>query len=122
MSVHIVQKYDYSNIKSFSNQGDYNFYGIIYDATFPVQEDACTYICNLKIVDPEVNLLANSKDFNDQVINVVVKSTSIDALPFIHRIGDIIRVHRGVYVIFLINNLNKNLFIKNFYCFSKAKN
>lgn len=98
MSVQLQQKYEYSNIKSFSNQGDYNFYGIIFDATFPSQEDACTYICNMKIVDPEVNLLANSADFNDQVINVVVKSTSIDALPFVHRIGDIIRVHRSVYV------------------------
>lgn len=99
MSAQIQQKYNYSNIKSFSNQGDYDFYGIIYDATFPTQEDACTYICNMKIVDPEVNLLANSEDFNNQVINVVIKSTSVDALPFVHRIGDIIRVHRGVYVI-----------------------
>jgi len=101
MSVQLQQKFQYSNIKSFSNQGDYNFYGIIYDATFPSQEDASTYICNMKIVDPEVNLLANSADFNDQIINVVVKSHSVDALPFVHRIGDIIRVHRGVYVNYL---------------------
>lgn len=98
MSVQIHQKYDYSNIKNFSNQGDYNFYGIIYDATFPIQEDHNTFTCSLKIIDPEVNLLANTEDFNEQVVNVVIKSSSIDALPFIHRIGDIIRIHRGVYV------------------------
>jgi len=108
MSIQNQQRYEYSNIKSFSNQGDYNFYGIIYDATFPVQEDPLTYICNLKIVDPEVNLLANSQDFNDQLINVVVKSTSVDALPFIHRIGDIIRVHRGVYVNIIFKRNFKN--------------
>ena len=100
MSALVNQRYEYSNIKSFSNQGDYNFYGIIYDATFPVQEDSCTYTCNLKIVDPEMNLLTNPEDFNEQVINLVVKSSSIDALPFIHKIGDIVRVHRAVYVIF----------------------
>lgn len=101
MSAQIQQKYNYSSIKTFSNQGDYDFYGIIYDATFPNPEDNCTYICNLKIVDPEVNLLANSEDFSNQVINVVIKGTSIDALPFVHRVGDIIRVHRGVYVSWL---------------------
>jgi len=92
------QRYEYSNIKSFSNQGDYNFYGIIYDATFPLQEDSNTYTCNLKIVDPEMNLLTNPQDFNDQVINLIIKSSHVDALPFIHRIGDVIRVHRAVYV------------------------
>ena len=92
------ERYEYSNIKSFSNQGDYNFYGIIYDATFPIQEDSTTYTCSIKIVDPEMNLLTNPKDFNEQVINLVVKSSSIDALPFIHKIGDIIRVHRAVFV------------------------
>ena len=104
MSNQISTKYEYSNIKSFSNPGDYNFYGIIYDATFPVQDDINSYTCNLKIIDPEVNLLSNPEDFNEQVINLVIKATSLDALPFVHKIGDIIRVHRGVYV--------KNIFIK----------
>ena len=67
----------------------------------------------MKIIDPEVNLLANFEDFNDQVINVVVKSTSIEALPFIHRIGDIIRVHRGVYV----KTIKSFLSINEFYEF-----
>ncbi len=114
MSAQIQQKYEYSNIKSFSNQGDYNFFGIIYDATFPIPEDACTYTCSLKIVDPEVNLLANSADFNDQVINLVVKSNSVDALPFIHRIGDIIRVHRSTYVIKIFNFLLNSNLAENF--------
>lgn len=92
------QKYEYSNIKSFSNQGDYNFYGIIFDATFPLQEDSCTYTCTLKIVDPEMNWLNSPENFQDQVTNLVIKSSSVEALPFIHRIGDIIRVHRAVYV------------------------
>jgi hypothetical protein len=103
MSTFTNQRYEYSNIKSFSNQGDYNFYGIIYDATFPIQEDSCTYTCNLKIVDPEMNLLTNPENFNDQVINLIIKSSHVDSLPFIHRIGDIIRVHRAVYV----NNFKK---------------
>ncbi len=68
MSAQIQQKYEYSNIKSFSNQGDYNFFGIIYDATFPIPEDACTYTCSLKIVDPEVNLLANSATTNRSTV------------------------------------------------------
>ena len=89
--------------------GDYNFWGVIYDASFPIQEDNqhnaykdntnITYICYLKLIDPTVNCISNPFDINEEIIHLIIKSSSKENLPFLHNIGDIIRVHRGVFVI-----------------------
>ena len=100
-------KYKYTKIKEFTTNGDYDFYGIIYDASFPTQEETPNnYICNLKIIDSGVNCLTNPNDFNEELINLIIKSNCKENLPFVHCAGEIIRVHRGVFV--------KINFIKNF--------
>ena len=46
-----TNKYKYSTINEMVKDGDYNFYGIIYDASFPLQEEnpQNTYVCYLKL-------------------------------------------------------------------------
>jgi hypothetical protein len=49
-------KYKYNTIKEFNMPGDYNFYGVIYDATFPVYEEKENlYHCTIKVIDQDVN-------------------------------------------------------------------
>jgi hypothetical protein len=92
-------KYKYNSIKELEKPGDYNFYGIIYDATFPLfEENENGYQCTLKIIDPDVNCLTFPNNLNDNLIYLIVKSSEKENLPYVHAIGDIIRVHRGVYV------------------------
>jgi Telomeric single stranded DNA binding POT1/CDC13 len=89
----------YSTIKQFKESGDYNFYGVIYDASLPKKEEnSDNFVCCLKIIDPQVNCLNYKTNINDNCINLFIKSLSKENLPFIHCVGDIIRVHKGVYV------------------------
>ena len=100
-------KYRYSTFNEMTKPSDYNFYGIIYDASFPLLEDKqdqnsqnsqSRYECTIKLIDKDINCLNNPKDLNDNVINLIIKSTNKESMPYIHSIGDIIRVHRGNYV------------------------
>ena len=100
-------KYRYSTFNEMTKPSDYNFYGIIYDASFPLLEDKqdqnsqnsqSRYECTIKLIDKDINCLNNPKDLNDNVINLIIKSTNKEPMPYIHSIGDIIRVHRGNYV------------------------
>ena len=78
-------KYEYSNIKSFSNQGDYNFYGIIYDASLPKKEESSpNYMCCLKIIDQQVNCLNNKTNLDYSLIHLYIKCPTKGQLPFIH--------------------------------------
>jgi hypothetical protein len=96
-------KYKYTSIKDMNENENYNFYGVIYDATFPTIDDSPTdYVCIIKVIDTETNCL-NISNIDEEVLTLVIKSNSKESLPFIHTVGDIIRVHRGLYVIF--NNL-----------------
>lgn len=96
-------KYKYSSLNELSKSGEYNFYGIILDSSFPVQiknnekEEKGYYECSLKIIDPHINCINNKEDFNEKVINVIIKASDKENIPFIHCVGDIIRVHRGIY-------------------------
>jgi hypothetical protein len=92
-------KYKYTPIKEFNQNGEYNFYGIIYDATFPVfDEKENMYQCTIKVIDLDVNCLTFPINLNENLLNVIIKSADKENLPYIHSIGDIMRVHRGNYV------------------------
>ena len=96
-----TNKYKYSTFPELTTQGDYNFYGIIYDASFPTYtEDPQTrYETTLKLIDPHINPLTipNPSDLQSQLITLIIKSTSPSTIPRIHSFGDIIRIHRGHY-------------------------
>jgi hypothetical protein len=89
-------KYKYTNIKDLNMDGYFNFYGVIYDATFPVyDEKENSYSATVKIIDQDVNCLTYPESLNDNIVYLIIKSSDKENLPFIHSIGDIIRVHRG---------------------------
>lgn len=106
-------KYKYSTFDEMITPGDCHFYGIIYDASFPMLDEhnngnnqtnysnegsQAKYECTIKLIDQEVNALTHPIDFNDKIINLIIKSNNKEGMPYIHSIGDIIRVHHGNYV------------------------
>jgi len=105
-SIHTV-KYLYTTFDELKEQGEYNFYGIIYDASFPQEENTLSdsdkkkniskYSCILKLIDQTTNFLTHPNNFNDNIIYLIIKSSEKENIPYIHNIGDIIRVHRGFY-------------------------
>lgn len=89
-------------IKDDAKDGDYNFYGLIYDASLPMlEENSDNYMCSIKLIDREVNWISHKNSLNREILTLFIKSTSKENMPFVHCVGDIIRVHRAVYVIFL---------------------
>ena len=90
--------YKYITFDELIEQGEYNFYGIIYDASFPLEEENTgKYSCVLKLIDQTTNCLTNPNDFSENIINLIIKSNERENIPFVHYIGDIIRIHRGFY-------------------------
>ena len=90
--------YKYSTFNELIEQGEYNFLGIIYDASFPQQEENTQkYSCILKLIDQTTNCLTNPNDFSENIIYLIIKSNERENIPFVHNVGDIIRVHRGFY-------------------------
>ncbi len=92
-------KYKYSEIKDILTYDNYNFYGIIYDASFPTTDDTPnTYVCNIKLIDTDTNCLTFPNSLNQELVTLIVKSNTKDNLPYIHNVGDILRVHRAHFV------------------------
>ena len=86
-------KYEYVELNKTSlTSGDQNnhFYGVIVDATFPYKVKADRFICVLKVIDPTLN----PKTKQDYA-QVVIYANRFEDLPIVHRIGDVIRVHRA---------------------------
>ena len=112
--------YKYSTFDELIEQGEYNFFGIIYDASFPQEEqNTSNYSCILKLIDQTTNCLTHP-DFNENIIYLIIKSSERENIPFVHHIGDIIRVRRGFYSpkkkrnIYL--NVTKDNLIKGSWC------
>lgn len=95
-----MSKIKYSELKDFNEVGDYDFYGIVFDATLPSREDdnlSSNFVCALKILGPGHNWLTHPNTFQDEVIHIIVKSSSIELVPHIMTVGSIIRVNKGLY-------------------------
>ena len=91
-------KYKYSIFSDLIEQGEYNFYGVIYDSTFPLEEATTgKYSCTIKLIDQSTNCLSNPNDFNENIIYLTIKSSEKENIPYIHNIGDVIRIHHGFY-------------------------
>lgn len=83
-----LSKYNYDELAKIDADSieSCNFYGVIVDATFPYKVSKDRYICSLKVIDP-----TNKKD----PLPVVIYAKSFKDLPIVHRVGDIIRIHRA---------------------------
>ena len=92
----------YTTFDQMKQSGEYNFYGIIYDASIPQSQSPeqsqqiQKYECTIKLIDKSVNFIKypDLELLKDNLITLIIKSTSV---PYIHTIGDIIRVHHGNY-------------------------
>ena len=101
---HEKQAIKYTPFNEMIEPGEYNCFGIIYDASFPQNQDQAQpggtkYECILKLIDQHINFI-NSSDlstFNNNIITLIIKSQFKEKIPYIHTIGDIIRIHSGIY-------------------------
>lgn len=84
---------DYSllNNASVVSGETHNVYGVIVDATFPYKVSKDRFVCSLKIVDGSLNGSGKKNDW----ANLVIFANRFEDLPIVHRMGDIIRVHRA---------------------------
>nr|AAU43901.1 alpha telomere binding protein [Uroleptus sp. WJC-2003] len=83
-------------VTSLTSSDPQHFYAVVIDATFPYKTNQDRYICSLKIVDPSLYVKSqkgtgDSSDF----ATLVLYAKRFEDLPIIHRLGDIIRVHRA---------------------------
>ena len=83
------QRYEYTELGkvSVTSSDTHHVYGVIVDATFPYKTNSEKFICSLKIVDPTLN----GKEF----ATVVIYAKKFENLPIVHRLGDVIRLHRA---------------------------
>ena len=105
-------KYKYKTIEEITTPGEYNFYGIIYDASLPTEEELPSeddeivpifkYTCEIKIIDQTTNFLVETEKIFKNMIHLTVTTDHKDYIPFITKIGEVIRVHHGIY------NVKKN--------------
>ena len=101
---HEITTLKYTKLSRMIESGEYNCYGIIYDASFPQiqeqsQQGASKYECTIKLIDENINFLTSPDiaEFNSNVITLIIKSQFKEKIPYIHTIGDIIRIHSGIY-------------------------
>jgi hypothetical protein len=86
-----------------------HFYGVIIDATFPYKVNNERFICSLKVVDPTLHQKGT-------YATVVIYATKFEDLPIVHRLGDIIRVHRASMRIYQNKRqFNVNMFYQSSY-------
>lgn len=83
------QRYDYTELGkvSVTSSDTHHVYGVIVDATFPYKTNTDKFICSLKVVDPSLN--------GKEYATVVIYAKRFENLPIVHRLGDIIRLHRS---------------------------
>lgn len=97
-----AEKYKYTELAKVSGTSleSCNFYGVIVDASFPYKKTIKSkstgqsdqmFICTMKIIDP--SQFTAAKGF--QYSQLVIYATKLEDLPFVHRLGDVIRVHRA---------------------------
>ena len=86
-------KYDYQELNKvlLSSSEACHFYGVIVDATFPYKVHADRFICTLKVIDPTLY----PKGGKSECAQVVIYAKRFEDLPIVHRLGDIIRIHRA---------------------------
>lgn len=85
-------KYEYVELSkaSLAASDPCNFYGVIIDASFPYKREKF-FVCSLKVIDPTLNPKISSQNY----ATVVLYANRFEDLPIVHRIGDIIRIHRA---------------------------
>ena len=128
-----ICQYSYTTFEEMKDKGEYNFYAIIFDASFPKEaevhppspgqkEPLIKYSVELKLFDRGTNLLIQRNNLSKNFIKLIIQVNEKENIPFIHQIGDIIRVQKGTYLLKkgeVYLNLIKNVQYKgSWYIFS----
>lgn len=122
-------KYKYTSLSQMSNSNEYNFFGIVIDSSFPLYKKVPSphYECILKIIDDKyLKISSNLK-------TVIIKAKNKNQIPYIKRLGSIIRVIYGtfknnskIYLNFQISEVNQKaswcIFDNESYIISQASN
>ena len=85
--------YKYSTFDELIEQGEYNFFGIVYDASFPQEDNLSKYTCVLKLIDQTTNCLTNPTDFNEIALEYNLETEVVDN-TFIESVNDEIKKHK----------------------------
>jgi len=104
-------KYEYVELSkaSLTSSDPCHFYGVIIDATFPYKANTDRFICSLKVVDPTLHQ-------KGAYATVVIYASKFEDLPIVHRLGDVIRVHRATMRIYQNKRqFNVNMFYQSSY-------
>lgn len=90
-------QYTYEQLAKMEEENEdwVQFYGVIIDATFPYKVSENRYLCNLKVIDPSLNI----KDSEGEFATVLIEGRRFQDLPIVQRVGDIIRCHRAEYTL-----------------------
>ena len=105
-------RYDYSELAKASlvSEDTHHVYGVIVDATFPYKSNKDKYCCSLKVIDPSLH---SGKESH---ATVVIYARRFEDLPIVHRLGDVIRVHRTNMRIYQNRRqFNVNMFYQSSY-------
>ncbi len=100
------------NKASLTSHEAQHFYAVVIDATFPYKANQERYICSMKIVDPSLYVKGQkgTGDGSDYA-TLVLYAKRFEDLPIIHRVGDIIRVHRATLRLYNgVRQFNANVF------------
>ena len=90
-------KYNYSKLNEIKDSNkEYDFYGTVIDSTFPHSEEyPSNYVSIIKVIDETSNFLEGLEE--KDVFTIIMKASDISEMPFIHNVGDIIRIHRRYF-------------------------
>ncbi len=64
---------------------------MVLDATFPYKTNKDYYMCSLKVVDQSLHPKGGKSEF----ATLLLYAKRFEDLPIVHRVGDVIRVHRA---------------------------
>lgn len=111
----IITKYKYTPLSDMTTSNQYNFYGIVIDSSFPSNNTLpeSHYECILKVID------ISYTHSSPIILTLIIKSRSKNQIPYIHKIGDIIRIINGTFKpkskVYL-NLLNESVAEKGSWC------
>lgn len=91
-------KYNYSELAkiSLTSTDKHHVYGVIIDATFPYKVNKTQYVCSLKVVDQSLHVTGQKGTSSaSDYATVVIYAHHFEDLPIVHRLGDMIRLHRA---------------------------
>ena len=89
----IITKYKYTSLADMTTSNQYNFYGIVIDSSFPSNNTLpeSHYECILKVID------ISYTHSSPIILTLIIKSRSKNQIPYIHKIGDVIRIINGTF-------------------------